>query len=180
MRWMTWLRVVVEWSLDAGQLCMTTGFNCGGDNRDTLYIRGPYFRLPDNDTVVYVVGVNHAATGNAHYSNVAVFAPSRNLGLVAVDDSTFGDSAVGWAAGTGYEAAAAKGELYVTAFARHWQGRRLSSPECWLILHLYTTAAAAAMLVTADRPGPHTRSRVSLTAPRYVHDTTQLNQLNPT
>jgi len=30
-----------------------------------------------------VVGVNHAATGNAHYSNVAVFAPSRNLGLVA-------------------------------------------------------------------------------------------------
>jgi hypothetical protein len=49
--------------------------------------------------------------------------------LVAVDDSTFGDSAVRWAAGTPYERAAANGVLYVTAFARHWQGPKPLNPK---------------------------------------------------
>ena len=41
---------------DSGQTCIDTTWNCGGDNRDTVYIKGPTFRLPDDDTVVYVVG----------------------------------------------------------------------------------------------------------------------------
>jgi hypothetical protein len=101
---------------DGGQACIDTGWNCGGDNRDTTYIKTGNFRLPDENTVVYVVGVNHAATGNAHYSNVAVYNAARNLGIAAMDDSEYAGTAEGWATGSSAEAAAAS--LYVVAFAR--------------------------------------------------------------
>ena len=105
---------------DGGQSCVDVGWNCGGDNRDTVYVRGPTFRIPDRDTVVYVVGVNHAAVGNAHYSNVAVYNRARNLGVVAVDDSSFAGTAVSWAAGSA--AADVAHSLYVVAFARSCPG----------------------------------------------------------
>ena len=44
--------------------------------------------------------MNHAATGNAHYSNLAVYNTARNLGVVAVDDSSYEGTAMGWAAGS--------------------------------------------------------------------------------
>lgn len=102
---------------DNGQLCIDTGWNCGGDNRDTTYIRSSSFLLPDENAATYVVGVNHAATGNAHYSNVAVYNTARNLGIVSVDDSEYVGTAVKWAAGSP-EAEAAAGSLYVVALAR--------------------------------------------------------------
>ena len=105
---------------DGGQSCVDVGWNCGGDNRDTVYVRGPTFRIPDRDTVAYVVGVNHAAVGNAHYSNVAVYNRARNLGVVAVDDSSFAGTAATWAAGSA--AADVASSLYVVAFARSCPG----------------------------------------------------------
>ena len=90
-----------QFLFDSGQQCIDTGWNCGGDNRDTNYVRCATFRLPDENTVVYVVGVNHAATGNAHYSNLAVYNAARNLGVVAVDDSEYAGTARRWAEGRG-------------------------------------------------------------------------------
>ena len=70
-----------------------------------------------DDTPTIVVGVNHAATGNAFYSTVAAYVAGRNLGVAAADDSMFERTAIGWGRLAGVaEADAAK--LYVVALAR--------------------------------------------------------------
>ncbi len=102
---------------DNGQSCVDVGWNCGGDNRDTTYLRGPSFGLPSDRSAAFVVGVNHAATGNAFYSTVAAYVAGRNLGVAAADDSMFERTAIGWGRLAGVaEADAAK--LYVVALAR--------------------------------------------------------------
>ena len=101
---------------DNGQRCVDTAWNCGGDNRDTTYVNGPRFSLPDDRTVAYVVGANHAATGNAVYANVAVYDPARKLGVLAIDDGEFKNTAQKWTEGTPAERDAAK--LFVVALAR--------------------------------------------------------------
>ena len=101
---------------DNGQRCVDTAWNCGGDNRDTTYVNGPRFSLPDDRTVAYVVGSNHAATGNAVYANVAVYDPARKLGVLAIDDGEFENTAAAWTEGTPAERDAAK--LFVVALAR--------------------------------------------------------------
>ena len=101
---------------DNGQRCVDTSWNCGGDNRDTTYVNGPRFSLPDDRTVAYVVGANHAATGNAVYANVAVYDPARKLGVLAIDDGEFENTAAAWTEGTPAERDAAK--LFVVALAR--------------------------------------------------------------
>lgn len=101
---------------DNGQRCLDVSWNCGGDNRDTTYVNGPRFRLPDDAAVAYVVGVNHAATGNAVYANVAVYDPARKLGVIAVDDGAFENTADGWTRGTPAEGDASS--LFVIALAR--------------------------------------------------------------
>lgn len=101
---------------DNGQRCVDTAWNCGGDNRDTTYVNGPRFSLPDDRTVAYVVGANHAATGNAVYANVAVYDPARKLGVLAIDDGEFKNTAAAWTEGTPAERDAAK--LFVVALAR--------------------------------------------------------------
>ena len=101
---------------DNGQRCVDTNWNCGGDNRDTTYVNGPRFSLPDDRTVAYVVGANHAATGNAVYANVAVYDPARKLGVLAIDDGEFENTAAAWTEGTTAERDAAK--LFVVALAR--------------------------------------------------------------
>jgi hypothetical protein len=101
---------------DNGQRCVDTAWNCGGDNRDTTYVNGPRFSLPDDRTVAYVVGANHAATGNAVYANVAVYDPARKLGVLAIDDGEFENTAAAWTEGTPAERDAAK--LFVVALAR--------------------------------------------------------------
>ena len=105
---------------DNGQSCIDTSWNCGGDNRDTTYITGPTFKLPDDQTVAYVIGANHAATGNSVYANVAVYDPSRKLGIVAIDDSDFEGTANAWAEGTA--AANDADKLFVVALARRCPG----------------------------------------------------------
>ena len=101
---------------DNGQRCVDTAWNCGGDNRDTTYVNGPRFSLPDDRTVAYVVGANHAATGNAVYANVAVYDPARKLGVLAIDDGEFKNTAQKWTEGTPAERDAPK--LFVVALAR--------------------------------------------------------------
>ena len=101
---------------DNGQRCVDTAWNCGGDNRDTTYVNGPRFSLPDDRTVAYVVGANHAATGNAVYANVAVYDPARKLGVLAIDDGEFKNTAAAWTEGTPAERDAPK--LFVVALAR--------------------------------------------------------------
>jgi hypothetical protein len=102
---------------DNGQSCVDVGWNCGGDNRDTTYLRGPSFGLPSDRSAAFVVGVNHAATGNAFYSTVAAYVAGRNLGVAAADDGMFERTALGWGRLAGVaEADAAK--LYVVALAR--------------------------------------------------------------
>ena len=80
---------------DNGQRCLDVSWNCGGDNRDTTYVNGPRFRLPDDSTVAYVIGANHVATKNAVYANVAVYDPARKLGVLAIDDGEFENHARG-------------------------------------------------------------------------------------
>ena len=101
---------------DNGQRCVDVSWNCGGDNRDTTYVNGPRFRLPDDAAAAYVVGVNHAATGNAVYANIAVVDPARKLGVLAIDDGAFENTADGWTRGTPAESDAAS--LFVVALAR--------------------------------------------------------------
>ena len=43
-------RTGAQFVFDSGQDCINTGWNCGGDNRDTTYIKGPNFYIPDDDT----------------------------------------------------------------------------------------------------------------------------------
>ncbi len=72
--------------------------------------------MVDDNAVAYVIGANHASTGNSVYSNVAVYDPFRNLGIVAIDDSDFIGTADVWASGTA--AANDADKLFVVALAR--------------------------------------------------------------
>ena len=76
--------------------------------------------MVDDNAVAYVIGANHASTGNSVYSNVAVYDPFRNLGIVAIDDSDFIGTADAWASGTA--AANDADKLFVVALARKCPG----------------------------------------------------------
>lgn len=101
---------------DNGYRCVDVSWNCGGDNRDTTYVNGPRFRLPDDSTVAYVIGANHVATKNAVYANVAVYDPARKLGVLAIDDGEFENTAERWTRDTPAERDAPR--LFVVALAR--------------------------------------------------------------
>jgi hypothetical protein len=98
--------------------CIAARHNCGGDNRDTTYIMAlPHFSLPsDGQSLAFVVGASHRLTGNAFYSNVAVYDASRKLGVVAAVDTQFEGSASAWLNGSAFAALAPK--LYVVALSR--------------------------------------------------------------
>jgi hypothetical protein len=104
-------------ALTSAAFCIATATNCGGDNRDTTYIQAlPTFVLPAAATsLVIVVGVNHVATGNAHYANVAVYDADVRLGVTAAADDALSASP-SWLRGTPHEAAA--GQLYALALSR--------------------------------------------------------------
>ena len=95
--------------------CVSLRINCGGDNRDTNYIRAPAFQLNDNQSLVYVVGVNHAKTGNAYYSNVALYNPARLLAVTSVNDEEYARTARRWLPNVNQATADL---FYVVAFAR--------------------------------------------------------------
>ena len=101
---------------DNSATCVQLRINCGGDNRDTNYIRAATFQLNDDNALVYAVGVNHAATGNAYYSNVALYAPSRLLAVLSVNDDEYARSARRWLPNVD---TATADLFYVIAFARN-------------------------------------------------------------
>jgi hypothetical protein len=100
---------------DNSAACVSLRINCGGDNRDTNYIRAATFQLVDENALVYVVGVNHAATGNAYYSNVAAYNPSRLLAVLSINDEDFARTARRWLPNVD---AVTADLFYVIAFAR--------------------------------------------------------------
>jgi hypothetical protein len=100
---------------DSSSACVISFTNCGGDNRDTNYIRSTSFTLSSMDDIVYAVGASHVETSNAHYMSLALYSRARRLAVVSVEDQVFRRSAVAWLPSQD-ESEAAK--LYVVAFAR--------------------------------------------------------------
>jgi hypothetical protein len=155
---------------DNGQRCLDVSWNCGGDNRDTTYVNGPRFRLPDDSTVAYVIGANHVATKNAVYANVAVYDPARKLGVLAIDDGEFENTAERWTRGTPAERDAPR--LFVVALARKCpsgdggiadgnQSRTLDGALCVEVpSDGFPSASPTAELAVWERPYCHAETTV--------------------
>jgi hypothetical protein len=61
---------------------------------DALYAwMGGSFKLPQPDGFVVIYGVNHAASGKATYSSLALYEDSLDLGLLSVDSPQYAGSA---------------------------------------------------------------------------------------
>ena len=95
--------------IDSSMTCVNFRINCGGDNRDTNYIRAPAFTLASNDDLVYAIGVRHVWTRNAYYHSVALYNRARRLAVVSIEDAVFKNSAAPWSTSDAF---------YVVAFAR--------------------------------------------------------------
>lgn len=63
--------------------------NAQGDNRDTAYLMTQNFTLNSDEDFIVVYGVNHTATGKAHYSNAVLYARPMLNGVCSVYDSMF-------------------------------------------------------------------------------------------
>ena len=72
--------------------CIADGSPCFGDNRDTIYPAAGPFVLGPTD-MLYVLGVNHAATEKATYSSVSVYAIDHLVGVAAVTSREWTGSA---------------------------------------------------------------------------------------
>lgn len=70
--------------------------NAQGDNRDTAYLMTKDFALNSDEDFIVVYGVNHTATGKAHYSNAVLYARPMLNGLCSVYDSLFTGTAVAY------------------------------------------------------------------------------------
>ena len=70
-----------------------TDFNAKGDNRDTSYTMTPEFQLNSDEDFIVVYGVNHTATGKAHYSNAVLYAKPMLNGVCSVYDSMYSGTA---------------------------------------------------------------------------------------
>ncbi|GAX81011.1 hypothetical protein CEUSTIGMA_g8446.t1 [Chlamydomonas eustigma] len=101
----------VDWLIDA----------CNGDNRDAQYESSyPLVSLDKNSKVLWVVGVNHVATGLATYANVALLDPIQEVGLLAFDDTELPGSSDDLMQGGPFEAMAPF--LFSVRFSRNCQG----------------------------------------------------------
>lgn len=82
---------------DDGFACIEQNRNCLGDNRDTPYLsvptKAPYQRFPATGTSLFIVGVNHRATGQATYANVAIYNFADLRGVASVVDDELEGSA---------------------------------------------------------------------------------------
>ena len=74
--------------------CIETGAPCFGDNRDALYpgLGLDGFAILGRDSV-YVIGVDHVATGKATYASASVYAFSHLVGVAAVTSEDWAGSA---------------------------------------------------------------------------------------
>jgi len=78
-----------EIAVPEGLTAYMTDFNAKGDNRDTSYTMTPDFQLNSDEDFIVVYGVNHTATGKAHYSNAVLYAKPMLNGVCSVYDSMF-------------------------------------------------------------------------------------------
>ena len=78
-----------EIAVPEGLTAYITDFNAKGDNRDTSYTMTPDFTLNSDDDFIVIYGVNHTATGKAHYSNVVLYAKPMLNGVCSVYDSLY-------------------------------------------------------------------------------------------
>lgn len=76
-----------------GLTAYTKDTNAQGDNRDTAYLMTQNFTLESDEDFIVVYGVNHTATGKAHYSNAVLYARPMLNGVCSVYDSMFSGTA---------------------------------------------------------------------------------------
>ena len=76
-----------------GLTAYTKDTNAQGDNRDTAYLMTQNFTLKSDEDFIVVYGVNHTATGKAHYSNAVLYARPMLNGVCSVYDSMFSGTA---------------------------------------------------------------------------------------
>lgn len=76
------------------EACIETGAPCLGDNRDALHpsLGAEAFTILNRDSV-YVIGVDHVATGKATYASASVYALSHLVGVAAVTSEDWSGSA---------------------------------------------------------------------------------------
>ena len=79
-------------------MCIAGLTSCAGDNRDTVYPHTGIFTLGARDSV-WVLGVDHAATGKATYANASVYSVEHLAGLVSVTSHDWAGSASVWLPG---------------------------------------------------------------------------------
>lgn len=96
---------------------------CAGDNRDTVYPASALFRLEPGDSL-YVLGVDHEATGKATYANASIYAIDHLVGLESVTSRAWVGTAEAFLPGD-----ADADELFVWRFARDCGG----DPACTVI-----------------------------------------------
>eukprot|EP00048_Salpingoeca_helianthica_P002285 m.56114 g.56114 ORF g.56114 m.56114 type:complete len:473 (-) comp12015_c1_seq2:218-1636(-) len=145
-----------------GRTCIKQLTNCLGDTRDAVYMDGDEplnpaprnqgsFLLTDspNDFLV-VVGVLHASAPMklATYTNLAVYLPSKAMGVLAVVDKDLVGSSQPYPGGGPY--------YYVAKFARHCNGEK------------YCTE------VPTTFPGVPLASNLTFTERAYVNPATQV------
>jgi len=99
---------------DNSNACVLSRINCGGDNRDTNYIRSSSITLANDEDIAFAVGFLHTASGNAHYTSLALYSQSRRLAVVSVEDAELRGTANDWLGGD----QSALENFYVVAFAR--------------------------------------------------------------
>jgi len=78
-----------EIAVPEGLTAYMTDFNAKGDNRDTTYTMTPDFTLNSDEDFIVVYGLNHTATGKAHYSNAVLYAKPMLNGVCSVYDSLY-------------------------------------------------------------------------------------------
>jgi len=88
---------VTEGDVDPA-MCIAGLTSCAGDNRDTIYPHTGVFTLGARDSV-WVLGVDHAATGKATYANASVYSVEHLAGLVSVTSHEWAGSASVWLPG---------------------------------------------------------------------------------
>jgi hypothetical protein len=89
--------MVTDGALDPYE-CIAMERFCAGDNRDTIYPAAGPFRLQAGDSL-YVLGVDHEATGKATYASASVYAIDHLVGLRAVTSREWAGSAEPWLPG---------------------------------------------------------------------------------
>lgn len=104
-----------------GVTCVEQGSFCGYDTRDAAFIYVyPLITLDTEETITYVIGVNHRISGTAMYSSVSMNTFETRLGVGILDDVALYGSASSFLKGTEFENM--QEHFYVLPIARNCEG----------------------------------------------------------